>query len=169
MESALRVLNAMVADGVLVRYAIGGAMGALFYVEPVATYDLEVFVELPEDASRSLAPLQQAYEWLRSKSYAIDREHVLIEGTPVQLLPAYNPLVEEAVRQAISRPVGGAEARVCRAEHLVAILVQTGRAKDRARLALFLEEADLDHGRLQEILARHGLADRWNRLLEKNR
>jgi len=167
MEAALRVLNEMVADGVLLRYAIGGAMGALFYVEPVATYDLDVFVELPAEASRSLAPLERVYSWLRSRSYAIDREHVLIDGTPVQILPAFNPLVEEAVQQATSRLVGGVESSVCTAEYLVAILVQTGRPKDRARLALFLDEADLDSVGLQEILARHGLVDRWNRLREE--
>ena len=164
MEAALRVLNEMVADGVLVRYAIGGAMGALFYVEPVATYDLDVFVELPAEASRSLAPLERVYAWLRSRSYAIDREHVLVEGMAVQILPAFNGLVEEAVREATSRMVGGVESRVCTAEHLVAILVQTGRPKDRARLALFLEEAVLDPVGLREILARHGLVDRWDHL-----
>src|SRR5438132_2425589 len=36
----------MKADGVIERYAIGGAVGATFYLEPVATLDVDVFVEL---------------------------------------------------------------------------------------------------------------------------
>ena len=35
MEKTLQILNALEHDGVLGRYAIGGAMGATFYVEPL--------------------------------------------------------------------------------------------------------------------------------------
>jgi hypothetical protein len=34
----------MQADGVIDQYAIGGAVGATFYLEPVATLDIDVFV-----------------------------------------------------------------------------------------------------------------------------
>ncbi len=34
----------MQADGIIGAYAIGGAVGATFYLEPVATLDLDVFV-----------------------------------------------------------------------------------------------------------------------------
>ena len=44
MEKTLQVLNALERNGVLSRYAIGGAMGATFYAEPVVTFDLDVFV-----------------------------------------------------------------------------------------------------------------------------
>ena len=51
MKQTLQVLNQLEADGVLGRYAIGGAMGATFFVEPLLTYDLDIFVLLPETAS----------------------------------------------------------------------------------------------------------------------
>ena len=54
--------------------------------------------------------------------------------------------------------------RVMTAEHLIAIALKTGRAKDHARIALLLEEAEIDHSRLQDILRRHGLVDAWSRL-----
>lgn len=44
---------------------------------------------------------------------------------------------------------------------LAAIALQTGRAKDHARLLQFIEAAAIDAERFQSILRRHGLVDRW--------
>lgn len=55
MEKTLQVLNALERDGVLVRYAIGGAMAATFYVEPVLTFDLDIFAVLPPATSSAKA------------------------------------------------------------------------------------------------------------------
>lgn len=62
----------------------------------------------------------------------------------------------------VARSVGGETTRVCRREHLLAILVQTGRDKDRARLPLLLEGTKPDERLLGEILDRHDLRGRWN-------
>ena len=51
--------------------------------------------------------------------------------------------------------------RVLSAEHLVAICVQTGRDKDRQRVRLFVDEGELDTARLDAVLARHGLSEKW--------
>lgn len=87
MRRTLRVLNELEQKGHLSRYAIGGAMGATFYVEPLLTFDLDVFVVLPQTSGGllSLAPL---YAALRARGYAEEGECVLIEGVPVQFLPA---------------------------------------------------------------------------------
>ena len=53
--------------------------------------------------------------------------------------------------------------RVFTAEHLAAIALQTGRAKDKARLLQFIESAALDAARFQALLTRHGLMDAWQR------
>jgi len=39
MEKTLQVLKSLESAGVLNRYAIGGAMGATFYTEPVLTFE----------------------------------------------------------------------------------------------------------------------------------
>ena len=39
----LRAANELVANGVIADYAIGGAMAAIFYVEPFATFDIDLF------------------------------------------------------------------------------------------------------------------------------
>jgi hypothetical protein len=41
------------------------------------------------------------------------------------------------------------------------IALETGRAKDKARVLQFIEANAIDLDRLQEILSRHGLAGAW--------
>ena len=62
MERTLQVLNDLERDGILSRYAIGGAMGATFYIEPLLTFGLDVIVLLPQTTSGllTLAPLYEA-------------------------------------------------------------------------------------------------------------
>ena len=161
MKRTLQVLHELETAGVLSRYAIGGAMAATFYVEPLLTFDLGVVVVLPEFSSGllSLAPL---YEATRTRGYAEERECVLIEGIPVQFLPAYNALIEEAVVEARETLYEGTPTRVVRAEHLVAICLQTGREKDRERVRVLREQADLDIEYLQRVLAPYSLDARWS-------
>ena len=47
MEKALAVINHLEKDGLIGRYAIGGAVAATRYIEPIQTYDLDIFVVLP--------------------------------------------------------------------------------------------------------------------------
>ena len=159
MERTIRVLNSLVRDGILGRYAIGGAMGAMFYIEPVLTFDLDVFAVLPQQSG--LVTLAPVYEELKSRGYAEQGECMVVEGMPVQFLPAYNSLLEEALADAVEMPCGIESARVFRAEHLVAVCLQTGRQKDRDRVRLLEQEASLDRELLQSILRRHQLEGRW--------
>src|SRR2546426_8148565 len=50
MEATLAVLNDLVAKRLIEKYAIGGAVGAIFWVEPFDTIDLDIFVLLPTSA-----------------------------------------------------------------------------------------------------------------------
>lgn len=161
MKQTLQVLNELEQEGLMSRYAIGGAMGATFYVEPLLTFDLDVFVVLPQTAGGllSLAPI---YGALRARGYAEEDECVLIEGVPVQFLPAYNALLEEALVEARETTYEDTPARVVRAEHLVAICLQTGRDKDRERLRILRAQAKLDMDYLAGVLARHQLEARWS-------
>ena len=159
MEKTLEIINRMEADGVIGQYAIGGAMAAIFYVEPFTTYDLDIFFALR--ASGGLVTLTPVYEYLAAVGYEAEGEAVNIEGWPVQFLPTYNPLVAEAVERAVEIKFKGTPTRVVSAEHLVAIMLQTGREKDYARAAKFLDEAVVDVARLTDILSRHKLTDKW--------
>ena len=114
MRRTLEILNELEREGVFSRYAIGGAMAATFYTEPVLTFDLDVFVLLSASTGKlvSLAPI---YEALRARGYGEEKETVVIEGVPVQFLPAYNALIEETVAQAREIDYEGVPARVAQA------------------------------------------------------
>lgn len=162
MEAALRVLNDMEAKGILRSHAIGGAMALLFHTEPVATFDLDIFCLVPESGPLvSLAPI---YDFLRAGGHEVAAEHVVIGGVPVQFIPAYNALVTEALEAAEPKTFGQTSTRVLRLEHLLAIMLQTDRPKDRQRAALLATSASFDNPRLEGILARHQLTDAWNRI-----
>jgi hypothetical protein len=163
IKNTIAQINQMQADGVISRYAIGGAVGATFYLEPVATLDVDVFVTFQPEASTLLVNLQPLFDYLKARGGSMDGEYIVVSGWPVQFLPAAGPLTAEALEQAAERDVGGVSARVCTAEHLAAIALQTGRAKDKARVLQFVEAGALDGARFQDILARHGLGDIWQR------
>ena len=55
----------------------------------------------------------------------------------------------------------GTPAHVFTAEHIAAVALETGRAKDKARVLQFIEAGALNLERLQQILARHGLGGDW--------
>ena len=68
---------------------------------------------------------------------------------------------EEALEQAVTVEVEALPVRVFTAEHLAAVALETGRAKDKARLLQFVESGALDPERFQAILVRHALVDKW--------
>jgi len=166
VERTLKVLNELERKGLIERYAIGGGVAVLFYMEPVLTYDLDVLVFLPE-AQGGLVTIAPIYEYLQKRGYRAEREHVMIEGVPVQFIPAYNALVEEAVREAAESTYQHTATRVLRIEHLLAIMLQTARPKDWARMTQVLEGAKVDINRLAKIAARHGLRQKWRAFRSK--
>lgn len=163
MKAALEVINRMQEEGVIGEYAIGGAVGATFYLEPFATLDVDVFLALKAPQGSVLLTLAPLYKYLASRGYPAEKEHVLIEGWPVQFLPPEGALGEEAVQQAVVTEVEGVRTRVISAEHLVAMALRTGRAKDFSRILQFVESGVLDRGKLASILQRHELQEKWKR------
>ena len=76
----------------------------------------------------------------------------MIGDWPVQFLPPGNELEQEAVTEALATTVEGLPTRVMSAEHLVAIALRTGRAKDHIRILQFIEQDAVDRDKLQTIL-----------------
>lgn len=155
----------MQADGVIDRYAIGGAVGATFYdVEPAETIDVDVFFALeanvePGTFDTSILPI---YSYLKGRGAEVDNEYLRVAGQLVQFLPPSGPLVEEAIREANRLPFGDVKVPVFSAEHLAAIALDLGRPKDRIRLAQFAAPGVLDSARFLNILERHSLVEKWN-------
>jgi hypothetical protein len=160
VEKTLKVLNELEKKGLIERYAIGGGIAVLYYAEPVVTYDLDVFCLLPGERGE-VVTLSSIYEYLQKEGYTVDGEHMDIKGIPVQFIPAYNELVEEALDQAVEVKYKQVKTRMVRVEHLLAIMLQTYRPKDRERMLLLLDEAQVDMPYLEDVSERHGLQEKW--------
>lgn len=163
VEKIFAVINQMKADGVIGQYAIGGAVGSIFWLEPITTKDVDVFVMLPTFAGGSLLTLGPIYEYLLARGFAPDGQFIVIEGWAVEFVPPGTPLVEEALTQAVERDVSGVVTRVFTAEHLAAISLQVGRAKDHDRVMRFVEAGVLDSEIFESILQRHDLTEKWHK------
>ena len=154
LADVLRAANGLVAAGMIEDWALGGALAAIYYVEPFATYDADIFF-IPKGKGLT-AGIPAIYARLQSQGWQVEHEHLLIRGFPVQFLAAHG-LTEEAVREAERIEFEGVPAKIFSAEHVVAIAASVGRQKDKARIEQLLQQADLDKIRLEKILQRHKL------------
>jgi hypothetical protein len=154
LAEVLRAANGLVAAKLIEDWALGGALAAIYYVEPFATYDADIFF-IPTDEGLS-AGVPAIYEHLQSQGWQVEREHLMLRGFPVQFLAAQG-LTEEAVSEAQPIEFEGVPAKVFRAEHIIAIAASVGRRKDIVRIEQMLKQADFDKNRLEKILHRHKL------------
>lgn len=169
MKTTLEMINRMQDDGVIGKYAIGGAVGATFYLEPSATVDVDIFAMLPKAGSSSLLSLTPIYEYLKAHGCDADGEHVVIGEWPVQFMAPSDALEREALAEATETEIEGVKTWVMTAEHLVAIAIRTGRPKDHARILQFLEQDAVDTEKLNRVLAGHGLIAKWQQFKKKYR
>jgi hypothetical protein len=154
LADVLRAANGLVVAGLIEDWALGGALAAIYYVEPFTTYDADIFF-IPKDKGLT-AGIPAIYSHLQAQGWQVEAEHLLVRGFPVQFLAAAG-LTEEAVREAAPIDYEGVPAKVFRAEHIVAIAASVGRAKDKARIEQLLQQADLDKSYLADVLQRHKL------------
>lgn len=159
MKKTLQKINELVDKKVIEKYAIAGGIAQFYYIEPSVTYDLDLIVNFPNQGKK-LNLLEELYSWARSNSYTIDREHIVIEGIPVQFLSAYNDLVIEALENAYGTNLFEEKTYILKAEYLMAIMLQTGRAIDKERLVRFFDDVEYDHFLFDDLVNRFGLTER---------
>ncbi|MEW6409987.1 MAG: nucleotidyltransferase [Nitrospirota bacterium] len=166
MKETLRVVNELKEKGLVYDYAIGGGIAALFYIEPFLTYDLDVFI-IPVGKSRqeNLIVLSDLFDYLKSLGYSWKGEHIIIEGVPVQFIPA-DELEKEAVEDARRIEYEGIPAKVVQPEYLIAILLRAGRKKDIGKVERLMEQTDVDREKLEWLLSRFNLKEKFNSLKE---
>jgi hypothetical protein len=96
MKRVFRLLNEMVRDGAIPNYAIGGAIGAVFYVEPFATQDVDVFV-LMETETSGLVTTIPGCSYLNDRGFTDVRgDAIVVDDWPVQFIPVSDELEAEA-------------------------------------------------------------------------
>lgn len=79
VKATLEAINQMQADGVICHYAIGGAVGATFYLEPAATLDVDIFVILPAASGSLLVSLASLYDHLKARGGTV-KDDILWSG-----------------------------------------------------------------------------------------
>jgi hypothetical protein len=161
IRRVFETVNQMCADGVVDTYAVGGAVGATFYLEPVATLGVDIFIRFPSMPGSLAESTSHVVDYLVHRGGTAEREYIVLSGMPVQFLPPTSPLVEEAMVHAVWKDVDGVPVRVFTAENLAAIALQTGRAKDKSLLVQLFEEDGIDALKFNEILARNDLLEKW--------
>ncbi len=161
MKQVAQLLEGMKASGVIRDYALFGAVAQMRYTEPMATLDADVLFLPAEDAGAGLDALSPIYSYCRERGHLPEGEAVRVGHWPVQFVPAFSPLTEEAVRTADTDTIEAAPLRVVRAEHLAVIALSVGRAKDYARILSLLEAGAASREAIQGLARRHGLAQQW--------
>ncbi len=154
LADVLRAANELVSVGLIKDFALGGALAAIYYTEPVTTYDADI-IFVASDKTLS-AGIPAIYSYLQSKGWRVEREHLLIKDFPVQFLAA-SGLTEEAVCEARQIQYQGVPAKVFRPEHIIAIAASVGRHKDLARIEQLMSQAKIDKPLLDDILRRYNL------------
>ena len=162
MEKVLQVLNRMQADGIIERFAIGGGIAAILYLEPYQTDDIDVFISPVVVGANGLVSFGRIYSYLEELGYNTEREYIRIEGWLVQFVPASESVQEEAVAMADRVAFAGEYTSIFSSEHLAAELLRSGRLKDHTRVVALLKSEQMDMDVFRGIIRRHGLAEKWN-------
>ena len=137
-KDVLKRLNELKRMSVIRDYAIGGAHAVAYYLEPVKTLDLDIFILIESDQD-----FYNFRSYLRKSGFKMSRTHVVIDGTPVHFLPgSMDPFINEAVRRAKRIRIGGISTKVVSAEYLIASLLLSFRLKDKMVIPDLLELAD---------------------------
>src|SRR5689334_25363120 len=87
IKHTIATINQMQADGIIERYAIGGAVGATFYLEPVATLDVDVFINFRKEARSLLVSPQPVFDYLKARGAQMEGEYIVIAGWPCHFFP----------------------------------------------------------------------------------
>lgn len=161
IEKTIAVINQMTENGVIESYALGDATAVIFYTEPIATEDVDVFVHAPV-GENPFTEFQPVFDYLKDKGYRIKGEHFYVEGFPVQFLPTGKKLIDEAVRQAREFELeGGTIVRVMNPEHLVAARHRTAQRLPANRR--FSATRRCKHGRAAAHLKRTRFSPKMER------
>lgn len=159
MDKALKVISRLHKEGVLEEYAIGGAIATIYYTEPFATFDVDIFFIPPEE--QGILVLTPFYDYLNKKGYKTHKEYILIDETPIQFIPAATALEKEAVQNAVVVSYKNVKVNILRPEYLIAIFLSVYRLKDREKIVKLIEQTKIDRKLLTEILLRHGLKEKF--------
>ncbi|MDI6736718.1 MAG: hypothetical protein QME42_11115 [bacterium] len=165
MEEAFKIINKMYQKGILKDYAIGGAVATIYYTEPFATRDIDIFF-IPTEKEKIIL-LTPFYDFLSKEGFKTYKEYIMIGNTPIQFIPTTTELEKEAVENAIKIKYRNIAVKILSPEYLIAIFVKVYRPKDRDKVIKLLDQAKIDKSFLLDILGRYGLDKKFDDFMER--
>ncbi|HEU5181160.1 MAG TPA: hypothetical protein VFW45_10220 [Candidatus Polarisedimenticolia bacterium] len=158
MKEIARLLGDMAQAGIIVEYALFGAMAQKRDTAPVATVDADVLV-MPAHTNR----LDVLTRFCAERGYPPEEEVIRVADWPLHFMTASAPLTREAIQQAESVDLHGTNLRVVRADYLAVIALSIGRPKDFATILTLIEWESVTPSAIKALARRHGLEDFWRR------
>jgi len=164
-ERVIKRLNRLKEIRVIKDYAIGGAHAVAYYLEPVKTLDLDVFVLAESDGD-----FYTFRTYIRKAGFRMRGTHVIIDNTPIHFLPgSLHPFINEAVRRAKRIRIRSIPTKVLTVEYLIVSLLMAFRLKDKMVIPVLIGLTDME--KLRGIIKRFGdeetpLDQRLQRILE---
>ena len=163
MKQTIQVINKLKMKGAIQDYAIGGAVASFFYLEATLTEDLDIFIQI--ESTREIVTLSSIFKSLEDEGYKdFKKEGIVIDKWPVQFLPVSTELEKEALQNARHEIIEGESVKVFSAEYLMAICLAVGRSKDKIRFEQFYNERCYSEEKFMDIISRHNLIDKYNKL-----
>ena len=147
-EDAIRSLNKLKRQRVIRDYSLIGAVAATYYGEPISTEDLDIVILVDSDDEYI-----RAYRKIGEAADGLEGMHYILGDVPVQIFPStVKPLYQDVVTNAHEARSGSLRVKIATAEHLVLLLLEAYRPKDKARLPSLLVAAD--DAKIRELLLR---------------
>jgi hypothetical protein len=148
-SGAIRGLNQLRREGLIRDYVVIGAVGALAYLEPVRTEDLDIIVLVDTDHE-----YLQMFRRLVERAESMDGMHLYFSGIPVQVFPStISQLYRETLEQARTIRSGNLKVKVPTPEHLVLLALLAFRDADQLRVVRLLPR--VDRQKLEALLRRY--------------
>jgi hypothetical protein len=147
-EKVIKELNRLKKTKIIKDYAIGGAHAVAYYLEPVKTLDLDIFVLIESEKDFNIFRT-----YIKKAGLKIRGTHVIIDDIPIHFLPgSLHPFINEAIRKAKKIRVRNIPVKVLTVEYLIVSLLMAFRLKDRMVVPDLLELANM--GMLNKIIER---------------
>ncbi|MGB9627117.1 MAG: hypothetical protein ACPL6D_00525 [Thermodesulfobacteriota bacterium] len=164
-EEVLKRLNRIKKTGIIKDYAIGGAHAVAYYLEPIKTIDLDIFIYADSD--------QDFYifrSYIKKSGFKIRGTYVMVDDIPVHFLPGFlHPFINEAIKKAKRIRVKNIPTKVLTVEYLMLSLLLAYRLKDKMVIPDLLKLAQ--KAKLRKIIKRfsdeeYPLDQRLQKILE---
>jgi hypothetical protein len=159
LKKTLSVINHLRSKGLVDDYAIGGNVGVIFYTEPFNNEQLDVFVT----SGSCKAKLTPLFNYLVDKGYQWNGDRAIaIERFPTYFILA-DELEKEAIGDAKTAEYYGIKTRIMTPEYLVALHLRAEGPINHMKVIKLLEQVILDKKKLDNILGRYKLTNKFNR------